>query len=66
MLITFMVVAGGFSGLSLAQDLPPHWAKGCAVCSRLPRVGRVRGRLNGSEGLAVASRRSGEGLTVGG
>ena len=37
-------------------------AKGCAVCGCLPRAGRVNGRLNCAEGLAVASRRSGEGL----
>ena len=61
MLITFSVAAGGFSGLKMEQDRPPHWAKGCGACGRLPRAGRVRSRLNGSEGLAVASRRSGEG-----
>ena len=61
-----MVADGGYFGLTLAQDRPPHWAKGCAVCIRLPRAGRVRSRLNGSEGLAVASRRSGEGLEADG
>ena len=64
MLITFRVAAGGYFGLTLAQDRP--WGEGCGVCRRLPRAGRVRGRLNGSEGLAVASRRSGEGLEAGG
>ena len=44
-------------GAGLATAL----GEGCEVCSRLPRAGRVRSRLNGSEGLAVASRRSGEG-----
>ena len=43
-----------------------HGAKGCAVCNRLIIAGRVRSRLNGSEGLAVASRRSGEGLEADG
>ena len=66
MLITFRVAAGGYFGLTLAQDRPPHWEKICEVCGRLPRAGRVRSRLNGSEGLAVASRRSGEGLEAGG
>ena len=44
-----------------AQDLAVLGAKGCGACGRLPRAGRVRSRMNGSEGLAVASRRSGEG-----
>ena len=47
--------------LPLALDRPRQWANGCGVCSRLHRVGRVRSRLNGSEGLAGRSRRSGEG-----
>ena len=45
----------------MAQDLATALGEGCEVCGRLPRAGRVRSRLNGSEGLAVASRRSGEG-----
>ena len=61
MLITFSVAAGGYFGLTLAQDLAVLGAKGCGACGRLPRAGRVRSRMNGSEGLAVASRRSGEG-----
>ena len=64
MLITFMMAAGWFSGLPLALDR--QWGEGCGVCGRLIIAGRVRGRLNGSEGLAVASRRSGEGLAAGG
>ena len=64
MLITFSVADGGFSRLPLALDRP--LGEGCEVCGRLPRAGRVRSRLNGSEGLAVASRRSGEGLEAGG
>ena len=51
----------GILGLKMAQDLATALGEGCAVCGRLPRAGRVRSRLNGSEGLAVASRRSGEG-----
>ena len=64
MLITFRVAAGWFSGLPLALDRP--WGEGCEVCNRLIIAGRVRSRLNGSEGLAVASRRSGEGLEADG
>ena len=56
----------GVSGLKMAQDLATALVEGCEVCGRLPRAGRVRSRLNGSEGLAVASRRSGEWLEVGG
>ena len=56
----------GVSGLKMAQDLATALGEGCAVCGRLPLAGRVRSRLNGSEGLAVASRRSGEGLEAGG
>ena len=66
MLITFRVAADGFSGLKMEQDWPPHWANCCGACGCLPRAGRVRGRLNGSEVLAVASRRSGEGLDADG
>ena len=50
----------------MAQDLATALGEGCAVCNRLIIAGRVRSRLNGSEGLAVASRRSGEGLGAGG
>ena len=53
-------LAGIVAGLAL--DRPPHGEKVCGACGGLPRAGRVRSRLNGSEGLAVASRRSGEGL----
>ena len=62
MLITIRVAAGGYLGLKPAQDR--QWGEGCEVCGCLPRAGRVRSRLNGSEGLAVASRRSGEGLAA--
>ena len=55
----------GVSELKMAQDLATSLGEGCEVCGRLPRAGRVRSRLNGSEGLAVASRRSGEGLEAG-
>ena len=51
----------GVSGLKMAQDLATALGEGCEVCNRLIIAGRVRSRLNGSEGLAVASRRSGEG-----
>ena len=51
----------GVSELKMAQDLATALGECCEVCGRLPRAGRVRSRLNGSEGLAVASRRSGEG-----
>ena len=60
------MAAGRYFGLTLAQDRPPHGEKGCGACGRLPLAGRVRSRLNGSDGLAVASRRSGERLAADG
>ena len=55
----------GFEAASRAGSAPAL-GEGSGVCSRLIIAGRVRSRLNGSEGLAVASRRSGEGLGAGG
>ena len=56
-----MVAAGGCFGAEDGAGLATALGEGCAVCNRLIIAGRVRSRLNGSEGLAVASRCSGEG-----
>ena len=66
MLITFRVADGGCFGAEDGAGLATALGEGCAVCNRLIIAERVRSRLNVSERLAVASRRSGEGLEAGG